>query len=179
MSEGSNDIDTCEKERDQLIFELIINRNNAEFQRSNNLDTKASHLIGFVGIIIGLLGTTISFIYDKIYTDPKVLIYYQSYRLMLLIGIILLALSILSSLFAYFIKQYEIVPETHHLIEEYAKKDRDLLSILRIVAGEMSETIKKNAEIDDDKANWIKYSQIAFGIGMGLIVLFICGLVII
>jgi hypothetical protein len=173
------DPDAYEKERDRLIFDLIINRNNAEFQRSNGLDAKASNIIGFVGIIIGLLGTTISFIFDKIYKDPKILSYYGSFRVILFLGIILLTFSILCSLLAYFIKQYEIVPETQHLIEEYAKKDRDILTILRVVGQEMSESIKKNQTIDDDKATWIKYSQISFGLGMGLNVLFICGLLMI
>lgn len=171
--------DACDKERDRLIFELIINRNNAEFKRSNNLDTKASNLIGFVGIIIGLIGTTISFIFDKIYNNPKILMYYGSFRVILLLGVILLTLSILCSLIAYFVKQYEIVPETKHLIENYAKENKDFLTVLRVVGQEMSNVIITNTEIDDDKANWIKYSQIAFGFGMGLVVLFICGLIII
>ncbi|MFA4859250.1 hypothetical protein [Methanoregula sp.] len=177
MTNGESDYSEArEKERDRLIFELIVNRNGAEFQRSTNLDNKASNLIGFVGIIIGLLGTTISFIFDKIYKDPKIFLYYTNFRAILLIGIIFLTVSIICSLIAFFIKQYEIVPETDHLIKNYAKKDENYLTVLRIVAQEMSNTIVKNKDIDDDKAKWIKYSQIAFGAGMGLIIVFICGL---
>ena len=45
-------IDANTKERDRFVFDLIDSRNKAEFERNNLLDTKASNLIGFVGIII-------------------------------------------------------------------------------------------------------------------------------
>jgi hypothetical protein len=168
-----------ENERDRLIFDLITNRNNAEFQRSANLDSKASNLIGFVGIIIGLIGTTISFIFDKVYSNCNLFLYYTSFRVLLVVGVILLTIAIFCSLIAYFIRQYNIVPDTKHLIENYAKKDEDYLTILRVVAQEMSNSIITNSEIDEEKAKWIKYSQIFFGLGMSLIILFICGLLMI
>ena len=177
--EGMPVIDTEIKERDRFIFDLVDKRNDAEFERSNLLDVKASSIIGFVGIIIGLLGTILAFVLDKIYINPKLFAYYSSYRVILFLGIVFLALAIFCSLMAYFIRQYTIVPDTKHLIEEYAMRDRDLLSILRIVAQERSDAILKNSVTVDDKSNWIKYSQILFGLGMGLAILFICGLLII
>jgi len=184
MAEKSSELDPHEfdksvTERDRLLFDLLSNRNTAEFERSNILDSKASSMIGFAGIIIGLLATLISFIFDQLSLNSKLFAYYSSYRVILLAGIIVLALSIISSLFAYFVKPYEIVPENNHLIEEYAKKDRDICTILRITAQGISDAINKNKVIDDEKAKWVKYSLILFGIGMGLVVLFVCGLLMI
>lgn len=45
--------DETEK-RDYLIYELITDRFRLEWQRINDLDRKASGIIGFVGIIVTL-----------------------------------------------------------------------------------------------------------------------------
>ncbi len=42
------------EKRDQLIYELITDRFRLEWQRTNDLDGKASGIIGFVGIIVSL-----------------------------------------------------------------------------------------------------------------------------
>ena len=51
-----------ELERYQLIFDLISERFKVEWQLTNDLDTKASSLIGFVGIILSLEGIFVSLI---------------------------------------------------------------------------------------------------------------------
>jgi len=165
--------------RYRLIFDLISGRNAAEFDRSNNLDSKASSIIGFVGIIIGLLATLISFIFNLLPSNSSLSAYYSNFRFFLFAGIFFLAVSILLSLIAYSVKPYQIVPETNHLIEEYAKKGRSICDILRITSRGMSDAIKQNKETDDDKAKWVRYSLIFFGVGMGLVILFVFGLLII
>ena len=42
------------EKRDQFIYELITDRFRLEWQRTNDLDGKASSVIGFVGIILSL-----------------------------------------------------------------------------------------------------------------------------
>jgi hypothetical protein len=54
MSESNSHEDT-EIKRDDLIFDLIKRRFDAERDTSNNLDSKASSLIGFVSIVVGLV----------------------------------------------------------------------------------------------------------------------------
>ena len=164
-------------EKDEFIFNLISNRNNAEFERSNILDNKASGIIGFTGIIIGLLGSLISFLLEKISGNTPLFFYYQSFRVVLLTGIVILFGSMFICLFAFSIRTYTIVPNTEHLIEKYARdKNKSKCDVLQVVGLEISESIKKNAIIDDEKARFVKFGLILFAVGMGLTVIFVCGL---
>jgi hypothetical protein len=139
--------------KDELILDLISRRNNAEFERNNILDNKASGIIGFAGIIIGLLGTLISFLLEKLQPGSSLFIYYNSFRVILLFGILCLTASIILCCYAYSIKVYTIVPETENLIEGYARdKTKTICTVIRVVAQEISLGIKKNADINDEKA---------------------------
>jgi di/tricarboxylate transporter len=162
-------------DRDEFIFNLISSRNNAEFERCNSLDNKASGVVGFAGIIIGLIGGLISFSQNS-----PIFFYYQSFRVILLLGILALAGSIFFCIFAYSTKIYKIVPNTSWLIEKYAKdKDKNKSDIIQVVGKEISETIKINIKINDGKAEFVKYGLILFALGMAMIVIFICGLLIV
>jgi hypothetical protein len=178
-SDLNDECDEITLERDEFIFDLISKRNTVEFDRSNTLDSKASGVIGFAGIVIGLIGTIISLLYDKFPTNVQLEAYYLSLRLVLIFSIISLAGSIFMCIFAYSIKTYIIVPNTSHLIEKYAKSKITKCGIIQVVGREISESIKDNSSTNDDKAKFIKYGQFLFAIGIGLIVLFVCGLLII
>lgn len=145
-------------QRDRLIFNLIEKRVESEQERSNILDSKASNIIGYVGLIIGLLVTVISFIFGDLSQNEEIIKYYSSYRIILLFGILFLLGSIVVSIHAYFVREYQIVPSTKALIENYAKEDRDITTILRLVSQEMSDVLYDNKKIIDDKAKSIKMS---------------------
>jgi len=164
-------------ERDEFIFNLISNRNSAEFERSTILDNKASGVIGFAGIIIGLLGALISFLLEKLSQNSPIIFYYQSFRVILLLGIIALAGAIFCCLIAYSIKTYSIVPDTSTLIEKYAKNpNKNKSDIIQVVGLEISQSIKDNTKTDDEKAKFVKYGLLFFTFGMAMIVIFVCGL---
>lgn len=162
--------------RDRFIFDLIEKRAESEQERSIILDNKASNIIGYVGLIVGLLVTVISFIFGDLSENEVLIKYYSSYRILLLFGILFLLGSIVASINAYFVREYQIVPATKALIENYAKQDRDITTILRLVSQEMSDVLNDNKQIIDEKAKSIKISLTLFAIGMGLIVLFVIGL---
>ncbi|MGV8087662.1 MAG: hypothetical protein ACP5NU_01210 [Methanomicrobiales archaeon] len=166
-------------QRDRFIFDLIEKRAESEKERSNILDSKASNIIGYVGLIIGLLVTVISFIFGDLAKNEVIIKYYSSYRILLLFGIIFLLGSIIASIHAYFVREYQIVPSTKTLIENYAKEDRDITTTLRRVSQEMSDVLYDNKQIIDEKAKSIKISLTLFAIGIGLIVLFVIGLLMI
>ena len=167
-------------EKDEFIFNLISSRNDAEFERSNILDNKASGIIGFAGIIIGLLGTLISFLLEKLSQNSPIFVYYQSFRVILLLGIIGLAGSILFCIFAFSIKTYVLVPRTSMLIEKYAKNEnKNKLEVLQVVGTQISDAITDNSRTDDDKAKFVKYGLYLFAFGMVMTVIFVCGLLMI
>ncbi len=173
----------CDEEtiaKDELILNLISRRNDAEFERNNILDNKASGIIGFAGIIIGLLGTIISFLLDKLTQGSSLLIYYNSYRVILLFGILFLAAAIILCCYAYSIKVYTIVPKTDMLIENYARdKKKNKCTVIRVVGQEISLGILKNAAINDEKAKCVKYGLRLYAFGMALTVLFFIGLLMV
>jgi hypothetical protein len=116
--------------RDRLIFELITERFRLEWQRISDLDGKAMGIIGFVGIIISLQAGLGGFLLKEVSRTSDI---YIPLCILFLFSIILLLCSILCGLKAYFIQSWDVVPEPNHLIENYGKKDRSRIAILRIV----------------------------------------------
>ena len=161
-----------------MIFDLITSRHQREFERSNILDKKASQIIGFVGIIFSLFVGFYAFLIKELTVDEKVLIFYSNWRIILVIGIFCLALSILCSLKTMHVKRFFDVPATDVLINEYAKAEKDIPTILRDVGTEISNAVIDNQKINDYKADFVKYSVISFAFGMFLIMVFIAGLLI-
>lgn len=87
--------------------------------------------------------------------------------------------SILCALGAYNIKFYKVVPETRHLIEEYAKKDRSRINILRIYSQEFSEAAILNQAKNNKKANFIRISFIFLILGILFVILFVSVLLLV
>ncbi len=50
-------MDSEEEERDQLLYELISNTYYSEISRFDEVDEKASKLVVFVGVLIGLVSS--------------------------------------------------------------------------------------------------------------------------
>ena len=164
------------EKRDQLIYELIADRFRLEWQRTNDLDGKASGIIGFVGIIVSLAAGLGGFLLKEI---PKTCDFYIHLCALLLFGIIFLMCSILCGLKAYYLKAWKVVPDPEYLIEEYAKKDRSRIDILRIVSAEISAAVAGNKATNDKKAKFIRYGFIFLVLGIGMIIIFVCGLLLV
>lgn len=164
------------EKRDQLIYEFITDRFRLEWQRTNDLDGKASSIIGFVGIIVSLQAGLGSFLLKEI---PRTCECYTLLCLLFLLGIILLMCSILCGLRAYYVKTWKVVPDPGHLIEEYAKKDRSRIDILRIVSEEISGAVSKNMATNDEKAKFIRYGFIFLVLGIGMVFIFVCCLLLV
>ena len=164
------------EKRDQLIYELIADRFRLEWQRTNDLDGKASGIIGFVGIIVSLAAGLGGFLLKEI---PRTCDFYIHLCALFLLGIIFLMCSILCGLKAYYLKAWKVVPDPEYLIEEYAKKDRSRIDILRIVSAEISDAVTKNKLTNDEKAKFIRYGFISLVLGIGMIIIFVCGLLLV
>lgn len=163
------------EKRDQLIYELIADRYRLEWQRTNDLDGKASGIIGFVGIIVSLQAGLGSFLLKEI---PQTSEFYILCILFLL-GIVFLMCSILCGLKAYYVKPWEVVPYPDYLIKEYAQKDRSRIDILRRVSATISGVVTKNKVTNDEKAKFIKGGFIFLVLGIGMVIIFVCGLLLV
>lgn len=164
------------EKRDQLIYELITNTFRLEWQRIIDLDGKASGIIGFVGIIISLQAGLGGFLLKEV---PKTCNLYIPLCALFLSGIILLMCSILCGLKAYYLKAWKVVPDPEYLIEEYAKKDRSRIDILRIVSAEISDAVAENKATNDEKARVIRYGFIFLVLGIGMVIIFVAGLLLV
>jgi O-antigen/teichoic acid export membrane protein len=164
------------EKRDQFIYELIANRFRLEWQRTSDLDGKASGIIGFVGIIVSLQAGLGGFILKEISRTSEC---YALLCFLFLSGIVLLMCSILCGLKAYYVKAWKVVPDPEYLIEEYAKKDRSRIDILRIVSAEISDAVTKNKTTNDEKAKFIGYGFIFLVLGIGMVIIFVCGLLLV
>jgi hypothetical protein len=146
---------TEEKQRDKLIYEIVMNRYNQEWKRTNNLDSKASNVTGFAGLLATLTaGATELF--------PQ-----TNYSLLFLIPLGFLILSAVLGLLAYWIKNYSaIAPDS--FINKYHNKTET--QILRAYTASISKNTVVNNEINDKK---VKIIKTAFAFLVFSIVLFL------
>ncbi len=66
-----------------------------------------------------------------------------------------------------------LIPDSNHLNEEYAMKDRSQIDILRIVSAEISDAVIHNKKINDEKAKFIQKSYKIFVSGIVMIAFFV------
>jgi hypothetical protein len=159
-SDSSNE--TEDKDRDQLIFDLIKRRYDSELEINNSFDTKASSLVGFVSILIGLLFVSGTFELSVITSNP---ILSTSYFL----GTSLLVGSIIFSLLAFRIRRFIIVPDVNQLLNDYS--DRPYLEVLKRTGATMQVAVEDIEKKNADKAKWIRISW--YSLMVGIVILFV------
>lgn len=157
------------EKRDEFIYTIIKERFGVDWGRIDTLDSKASGIIGFAGIIVSLESAFGGYLLEKIPKDNN----YYIISSTLIIGLIFLAISIFCALEAYRIRDWTIVPDPTGLIENYAKKDRNLIDIIRITSWEISEAIKGNEELIEEKVDFIKLSFNFLVIGIIVNIIFV------
>jgi hypothetical protein len=65
------------------------------------------------------------------------------------------------------------------LIENYGKRDRSRIAILRIVAKELSNAIIKNKATNDDKCRFINLGFVFLILGIVFVIIFIGSLLLV
>ena len=158
--------DPTTEERDKLVYDMVYNRYEYEDQRTRDLDGKSSGIIGIAGIIISLQAGIAIFVAKEI---PNILHNFP-FIIVFLSGIFTLMFSILSALKAYNLQKWNVVPDPKHLIEEYAKKNRNKIDILRIITWEICCAVYENKIENNNKVYFIKCSFLFLVFGIGFIV---------
>ncbi len=155
-------------DRDELIFDLIKGRIETELKRTNNLDSKAGSIVGFVSIVAGLLlgrgslllGGEINDLRFNL-TDITSSLYF--------FGVALLLVSIGLSLFALRVRRWIAVPNVTTLIERYTELSYE--EVLKRNAGEMAKSVRDSEKQNNTKARYLEYSWVL--LILGLIITFI------
>jgi hypothetical protein len=158
-----------ELERYQLIFDLISERFKVEWQLTNDLDTKASSLIGFVGIILSLEGIFVSLIL----TNLKLTNNFFWLYLIFLVSIIPLICSMISGLMAFRVQEWDYAPDAKNLIKDYAKSHLSKLTILEDYSEIFSDILIDNRPKNEQKAKFIQLGYIFLTIGIIFVIAFI------
>lgn len=159
-------------EQDKLIFNIIQNRYDREWDRSKTLDGKSHNIIGYVGIIIGLqsaIGTIL------LKDAPRNNYLFACANIFFVLGLLLLFLSMSYGLKAWNVKLFYFIPDSKYFIENYGKTGKNVVTIYRNVGTEMSNSTVENESINDKKVEFIKKSLILliFGMVMNFIFLLI------
>ncbi len=145
-STSSNEYNyNIDKNKDELIFDLIKRRYDDELERIKSLDTKAGNLIGYISIVTSLLiGAGTFNILGKL-SKPE---YYSPY----FVAIGLLLVSFIFSLNALKIRKWKVVPATERLIKEYMKPKYDYEAVVSKVLGTMADAVNEIEQKNEMKA---------------------------
>lgn len=141
-----------DKDRDKLIYQIVVSRHKQELQRTNDLDSKASNVAVFAGLLITLM-TAI----------PQLVKFQHEY--LFVIPLIPLVFSSILGLWAYWTKTYSgIQPNT--LIEEY--KESSETKLLREFTTTTADNVMKNHEVNNGKVKLIKGAFFSLVLAIGL-----------
>lgn len=148
----------------EIIHEEIIRRFQYENERTKHLDDKAINIMGFVGIIDGLVSSlgvlTLQALANLIAT------------VLLFLAIAALIFSFLFSLQGYRIKGFTVVPDPYFLIGAYEGRDKD--QVIRDLNDNYAVAIEENMGLNNRKATWIKRAMYTLLVSVFLIAIFSC-----
>jgi hypothetical protein len=146
-----------EKKRDNLIYKIIVDRYNLEWKRTNDLDSKASSVMGFAGILATLTAGITEFF-------PQ-----AHYEWLFLIPLTLFIFSAILGLLAYWITSFEAInPDA--LIKGY--KDKTKTDILIAFTATTSKHTMRNYSLNQRKVWRIYGAFILLVLAIGLFFVF-------
>ena len=145
--------DTYPPETLELIYNEVKDRLNTQFQSLDGLNTKASVIIGFVGVIIGI----------------SLQLYSQSNSYLFGSCMTLFLISIVFSFSAYKIKSYRRDPEPRDLTEKYLREDDK--EVKKQLIDNFIESFEENNTKIEEKGEYINYSLILLFVGLIVLIL--------
>ncbi len=141
------------QKRDELIYKIIVDRYNLEWKRTNDLDSKASNVTGFAG----LLATLTAGISELLPESPL--------KFLLFLPLLSFILSAVFGLLAYWIFDWEAI-DPDALIRRYADKTKT--ETLRKFAATTSEMTMLNYLFNQRKVKWIYRAFFLLILAIGL-----------
>lgn len=150
----------------ETVYDEVVKRFQFESERTKHLDDKASNMIGFVGIIIGLVSALGGLLLGVPQTPIKICA-----TVLFFCVLILLVLSFIFGLAAYHVKKFTAVPDAYFLIGAYEKEDKE--RILRDLNDNYAVAIEENMKLNNQKVEYIKRVTYALFFGILLIPWFV------
>ncbi len=146
----------------ETIYEEVIKRFQFESERTKHLDDKASNIIGFVGIMTGVVSGLGAYVLKTTNFIATTLFF---------VALMLLIFSFILGLAAYRTMKFTLVPDAYFLIGFYEKKEKE--RILRDLGDNYAIATEKNMMLNDKKAIYIKRAMYVLFIAILLISFFV------
>jgi hypothetical protein len=153
-----------DQKRYELILDLVKRRYDSELARTKDLDSKAGSLIGFVSVVVGLLvglGTI-----DLLSKLVKL-----EYSIPYFLGIGILLLSIVISLFSIKVRKWPFVPSVVPLTNKYFSIPYKLA--IKRIAKTMAWAVTVMELKNNGKARLINWSWYLLILGLSFVLLFV------
>jgi len=157
----------------ETIYEEVVRRFEFESDRIKDLDSKASNIVGFVGIITGLASSLGGILLKPYVVTSPIVAYMREIAIGLYFSMLLcFLLSLGFGLRAYQIKKYTVVPNPYYLIGAY-ENAKTKMEIIRNLYDNYAVAIEDNIIQNDKKVANIKKAMYALFLGIVLLPVFI------
>ncbi|PQV42722.1 hypothetical protein [Methanohalophilus euhalobius] len=142
---------------------MVFDAYKAEWQRTHDIENKASNTIGFVGVIFSLTVVTLSTV--LVYTDEitRTKIFFSSIYSPIGIFLILLfmILSIFFGIMALSVKEWSF-PLAEDFLDHCKAQERAEVQLLEDIFSDYVRNINNNDELNDKIALYLRVSHISF-----------------
>lgn len=175
-----NENENCKKEedeevkRDQLIYDIFIRRSQSEYERTRHLESKATTIVGFVGIIFSLVSPTGINLLDKVKDSDSLLLSILLY----VFGLFFLVSTLYCALICLYIKKWNAIPNAEYFMDNYVINNKNRSNILAKLSMELCHSIKESEKNNESKAQYLKFSILLFATGILASTLFIISIII-
>ena len=146
-----------ERGRDKLIYEIVVDRFEQEWKRTNDLDSKANNVTGFAGLLATLSGGITAGITEIL---PQ-----MNYKYLFVIPLIVFVLSSVFGLLAYWLTSYGAI-DPNALIQEYG--NRTETEVIRTVVPTISILTMENFQRNQRKVRWLYGAFLLLVLAIGL-----------
>lgn len=154
---------------EQFIYEQVQRRYDFEFERANDLDNKASNLVGWTGLIISIILAGGGLLFTRAGEGKYQLS--QTDIQLLTVALVLLVVSLGVGLIAFRVIHFDVVPVPRPFTRTYA--NRTHRETLRRLTATMIVAVENNEIRNNRKAQLVTFTWILFLVGIAFAVTFI------
>ena len=166
-------IQYCDMESQRLILDTVLKAHDIEWQRTRDIENKASNTVGFVGIIFSLTIMTLSSIIvstDEV-TRTKILFSSIYSPIMIFTVLSLMFLSVFFGLKALSVKEWWFI-----LVDEFLKKCKSEAKssdeLLKMMLEGYENGTKINDGVNTKIASYLKSAHILFLLSLIIIIIY-------
>lgn len=157
----------------KLTYDTIVERYKAEWERTYQIESKATNIVGFVGIIFGLVSISGTYLINQT-KEGNVLvvsIVLYSFTLVLLIATIIFGLKTL------YVRTRNHVPNPRDLQKDYFENIKSSDKIIIGLQESFVNATEYNSITNDNNANFLRYAFLSFVLGIFMTLLFIFSII--